>query len=184
MTIYWTSDDCDGQAILTLHLSVGQVILSHFDHCHCPHKQTHKHTPARIRKYENHKATQIARCTKERTRPQYDNEQHSWVLASQTQCRNKQQSHCQSYIYHGTTLSRRYSAPPNCISLLPHPTAPPYSPTLQPPRASNTYMGTVCVMAFSSVCRCTNTSSSSFRVSSVTVATLSPFVLTCSVTRS
>ena len=34
MTIYWTSDDCDGQAILTLHLSVGQVILfPYFDHC-------------------------------------------------------------------------------------------------------------------------------------------------------
>ena len=24
---YWTSEDCHGQAILTLHLSVGQVIL-------------------------------------------------------------------------------------------------------------------------------------------------------------
>ena len=34
MTIYWTSEDCDGQAILTLHLSVGQVILfPYFDHC-------------------------------------------------------------------------------------------------------------------------------------------------------
>ena len=34
MTIYWTSDDCHGQAILTLHLSVGQVILfPYFDHC-------------------------------------------------------------------------------------------------------------------------------------------------------
>ena len=33
MTIYWTSDDCHGQAILTLHLSVGQVILyPYFDH--------------------------------------------------------------------------------------------------------------------------------------------------------
>ena len=33
MTIYWTSDDCDRQAILTLHLSVGQVILfPYFDH--------------------------------------------------------------------------------------------------------------------------------------------------------
>ena len=33
MTIYWTSEDCDGQAILTLHLSVGQVILfPYFDH--------------------------------------------------------------------------------------------------------------------------------------------------------
>ena len=33
MIIYWTSDDCDGQAILTLHLSVGQVILfPYFDH--------------------------------------------------------------------------------------------------------------------------------------------------------
>ena len=29
-----TSDDCDGQAILTLHLSVGQVILfPYVDHC-------------------------------------------------------------------------------------------------------------------------------------------------------
>ena len=27
MTIYWTSGDCHGQAILTLHLPVGQVIL-------------------------------------------------------------------------------------------------------------------------------------------------------------
>ena len=27
MTIYWTSEDCHGQAILTLHLSVGQVII-------------------------------------------------------------------------------------------------------------------------------------------------------------
>ena len=34
MTIYWTSDDCDGQVILTLHFSVGQVILfPYFDHC-------------------------------------------------------------------------------------------------------------------------------------------------------
>ena len=34
MTIYWTSEDCDGQAILTLHLSDGQVILfPYFDHC-------------------------------------------------------------------------------------------------------------------------------------------------------
>ncbi len=34
VTIYWTGDDCDGQAILTLHLSVGQVILfPYFDHC-------------------------------------------------------------------------------------------------------------------------------------------------------
>ena len=34
MTIYWTSEDCHGQAILTLHLSVGQVILfPYFDHC-------------------------------------------------------------------------------------------------------------------------------------------------------
>ena len=33
MTIYWTSEDCHGQAILTLHLSVGQVILfPYFDH--------------------------------------------------------------------------------------------------------------------------------------------------------
>ena len=33
VTIYWTSDDCDGQVILTLHLSVGQVILfPYFDH--------------------------------------------------------------------------------------------------------------------------------------------------------
>ena len=34
MTIYWTSEDCHGQAILTLHLSVGQVIIfPYFDHC-------------------------------------------------------------------------------------------------------------------------------------------------------
>ena len=34
MTIYWTSDDCHGQANLTLNLSVGQVILfTYFDHC-------------------------------------------------------------------------------------------------------------------------------------------------------
>ena len=34
MTIYWTSDDCDGQAILTLHFSVRRVILfPYFDHC-------------------------------------------------------------------------------------------------------------------------------------------------------
>ena len=34
MYIYWTSEDCDGQAILTLHLSVEQVILfPYFDHC-------------------------------------------------------------------------------------------------------------------------------------------------------
>ena len=26
MTIHWTSDDCDGQVYLKLHLSVGQVI--------------------------------------------------------------------------------------------------------------------------------------------------------------
>ena len=33
---YWTSEDCHGQAILTLHLSVGQVILfPYFDHCPC-----------------------------------------------------------------------------------------------------------------------------------------------------
>ena len=33
MTIYWTSEDCDRQAILTLHLSVTQVILfPYFDH--------------------------------------------------------------------------------------------------------------------------------------------------------
>ena len=33
MTIYWTSEDCHGQAILTLHLSVGQVIIfPYFDH--------------------------------------------------------------------------------------------------------------------------------------------------------
>ena len=32
--IYWTSDDCDGQVDLKLHLSVGQVILfPYFDHC-------------------------------------------------------------------------------------------------------------------------------------------------------
>ena len=34
VTIYWTSEDCDGQAILTLHLSIGQVILfPYVDHC-------------------------------------------------------------------------------------------------------------------------------------------------------
>ena len=34
MTICWTSDDCDGQLDLKLHLSVGQVILfPYFDHC-------------------------------------------------------------------------------------------------------------------------------------------------------
>ena len=34
LTIYWTSDDCDGQVDLKLHLSVGQVILfPYFDHC-------------------------------------------------------------------------------------------------------------------------------------------------------
>ena len=34
MTICWTSDDCDGQVDLKLHLSVGQVILfPYFDHC-------------------------------------------------------------------------------------------------------------------------------------------------------
>ena len=33
MTIYWTSEDCHGQAIFTLHLSVGQVIIfPYFDH--------------------------------------------------------------------------------------------------------------------------------------------------------
>ena len=33
--IYWTSDDCDGQVDLKLHLSVGQVLLFHyFDHCY------------------------------------------------------------------------------------------------------------------------------------------------------
>ena len=33
MTICWTSDDCDGQVDLKLHLSVGQVILfPYFDH--------------------------------------------------------------------------------------------------------------------------------------------------------
>ena len=33
VTIYWPSEDCDGQVILTLHLSVGQVILfPYFDH--------------------------------------------------------------------------------------------------------------------------------------------------------
>ena len=32
--IYWTSDDCDGQVDLKLHLPVGQVILfPYFDHC-------------------------------------------------------------------------------------------------------------------------------------------------------
>ena len=31
--INWTSDDCDGQVDLKLHLSVGQVILfPYFDH--------------------------------------------------------------------------------------------------------------------------------------------------------
>ena len=29
VTIYWTSEDCNRQVILTLHLSVGQVILFH-----------------------------------------------------------------------------------------------------------------------------------------------------------
>ena len=34
VTFYWTSDDCDGQVDLKLHLSVGQVILfPYFDHC-------------------------------------------------------------------------------------------------------------------------------------------------------
>ena len=34
MTLCWTSDDCDGQVDLKLHLSVGQVILfPYFDHC-------------------------------------------------------------------------------------------------------------------------------------------------------
>ena len=34
VTICWTSDDCDGQVDLKLHLSVGQVILfPYFDHC-------------------------------------------------------------------------------------------------------------------------------------------------------
>ena len=34
MTICWTSDDCDGQVDLKLHLSVGQGILfPYFDHC-------------------------------------------------------------------------------------------------------------------------------------------------------
>ena len=34
MTICWTSDDCDGQVDLKLHLSVGKVILCpYFDHC-------------------------------------------------------------------------------------------------------------------------------------------------------
>ena len=33
MIICWTSDDCDGQVDLKLHLSVGQVILfPYFDH--------------------------------------------------------------------------------------------------------------------------------------------------------
>ena len=37
MTICWTSDDCDGQVDLKLHLSVGQVILfPYFDHCMVP----------------------------------------------------------------------------------------------------------------------------------------------------
>ena len=35
MTICWTSDDCDGQVDLKLHLSVGQGILfPYFDHCY------------------------------------------------------------------------------------------------------------------------------------------------------
>ncbi len=34
VTIFWTSDDYDGQVDLKLHLSVGQVILfPYFDHC-------------------------------------------------------------------------------------------------------------------------------------------------------
>ena len=34
VTIYWPSEDCDGQVILTLHVSVVQVILfPYFDHC-------------------------------------------------------------------------------------------------------------------------------------------------------
>ncbi len=34
VTICWTSDDCDGQVDLKLHLSVRQVILfPYFDHC-------------------------------------------------------------------------------------------------------------------------------------------------------
>ena len=34
VTICWTSDGCDGQVDLKLHLSVGQVILfPYFDHC-------------------------------------------------------------------------------------------------------------------------------------------------------
>ena len=34
VTICWTSDDCDGQVDLKLHLSDGQVILfPYFDHC-------------------------------------------------------------------------------------------------------------------------------------------------------
>ena len=34
VTICWTSDDCDGQVDLKLHLSIGQVILfPYFDHC-------------------------------------------------------------------------------------------------------------------------------------------------------
>ena len=34
VTICWTSDDCDGQVDLKLHLSVGQVILfPYFYHC-------------------------------------------------------------------------------------------------------------------------------------------------------
>ena len=44
VTIYWTSEDCDGQAILTLHLSVGQVILfPYFDHCNT-HTNNHTYT--------------------------------------------------------------------------------------------------------------------------------------------
>ena len=38
MTIYWTSEDCHGQAIFTLHLSVGQVIIfPYFDHWRMHH---------------------------------------------------------------------------------------------------------------------------------------------------
>ena len=34
VTIFWASDDCDGQVDFELHLSVGQVILfPYFDHC-------------------------------------------------------------------------------------------------------------------------------------------------------
>ena len=43
VTICWTSDDCDGQVDLKLHLSVGQVILfPYFDHCTTKYKDVSK----------------------------------------------------------------------------------------------------------------------------------------------